>query len=278
MANSSFQYVRNFEQEDRCLLNTWIVVRLDGRCFHKFTEVHKFDKPNDDRALGLMTCCASRVMKEFSDIVIAYGQSDEYSFVFRRTTNIFSRRASKLITTISSLFASSYVFHWPDYFTDVPLQYPPSFDGRVVLYATDKNLRDYLSWRQTDCSVDFTHGSFVSNVHNMILMCVIVGHINNLYNTCFWSLVGAGVSNSDAEKQIKDTVSADKNELLFSKFGINYNNLPPLHRKVAATQPAGDQASDIRPTAKKKVTRELATLHVDIIGEKFWKEHPHVLN
>ena len=52
-------------------------------------------------------------------------------------------------------------------------------------------------------SVDFTHGSFVSNVHNMILMCVIVGHINNLYNTCFWSLVGAGVSNSDAEKQIK---------------------------------------------------------------------------
>ena len=43
--------------------------------------MHKFDKPNDDRALGLMTCCASRVMKEFSDIVIAYGQSDEYRCV-----------------------------------------------------------------------------------------------------------------------------------------------------------------------------------------------------
>lgn len=28
-----------------------------------------------------MTCCASRVMKEFSDIVIAYGQSDEYRCV-----------------------------------------------------------------------------------------------------------------------------------------------------------------------------------------------------
>ena len=25
------------------------------------------------------------------------------------------------------------------------------FDGRVVLYPTEKNLRDYLSWRQADC-------------------------------------------------------------------------------------------------------------------------------
>jgi len=44
---------------------------------------------------------------------------------------------------------------------------------------------------------------------------------------------------------------------------------------VAATQQA---SSGNQPTAKKKVTRELATLNVDIIGEKFWKEHPHVLN
>jgi len=27
------------------------------------------------------------------------------------------------------------------------------------------------------------------------------------------------------------TVSSDKNELLFSEFGINYNNLPQLYRK-----------------------------------------------
>lgn len=46
----------------------------------RFAEVHKFNKPNDDRALSLMTCCASAVMREFGDIVIAYGQSDEYRF------------------------------------------------------------------------------------------------------------------------------------------------------------------------------------------------------
>jgi tRNA(His) 5'-end guanylyltransferase len=29
----------------------------------------------------------------------------------------------------------------------------------------------------------------------------------------------------------QDTVSSDKNELLFSQFGINYNSLPELYRK-----------------------------------------------
>ena len=58
---------------------------------------------------------------------------------------------SKLMTTIASLFASSYVFYWKDFFTDVEMLYPPAFDARVVLYPSDQNLRDYLSWRQADC-------------------------------------------------------------------------------------------------------------------------------
>lgn len=39
-----------------------------------------------------MTRAASRVMADFKDIVLAYGQSDEYSFIFRRDTTIYSRR------------------------------------------------------------------------------------------------------------------------------------------------------------------------------------------
>lgn len=31
------------------------------------------------------------------------------------------------------------------------LQYPPTFDCRLVCYPSEKNLRDYLSWRQADC-------------------------------------------------------------------------------------------------------------------------------
>jgi len=35
MAKSKYEYVRTFEFEDRCLQNCWIVVRLDGRSFHR---------------------------------------------------------------------------------------------------------------------------------------------------------------------------------------------------------------------------------------------------
>ena len=56
------------------------------------------------------------------------------------------------MTTVVSLFASMYVMQWPQYFpASMPLQYPPAFDSRVVLYPTNTNLRDYLSWRQVDC-------------------------------------------------------------------------------------------------------------------------------
>ena len=49
-------------------------------------------KPNDERGLSLMTRAAQNVMEDFKDIVIAYGQSDEYSFIFHKSTNIYNRR------------------------------------------------------------------------------------------------------------------------------------------------------------------------------------------
>ena len=47
-------------------------------CIFRFSDKHGFTKPNDERALQLMITAARSVMKEFTDIVIAYGQSDEY--------------------------------------------------------------------------------------------------------------------------------------------------------------------------------------------------------
>lgn len=36
MAKSKFEYVRQFETNDVCLPNCWIVVRIDGKGFHKY--------------------------------------------------------------------------------------------------------------------------------------------------------------------------------------------------------------------------------------------------
>lgn len=35
MANSKYEYVKQFEQPDQALLHTWLVCRVDGRSFHK---------------------------------------------------------------------------------------------------------------------------------------------------------------------------------------------------------------------------------------------------
>jgi tRNA(His) guanylyltransferase len=59
-----------------------------------------------------------------------------------------------------------------------------------------------------------------------------LGHINNLYNTTFWALVEMGkMSNTEAEKRLNGTLAAEKNEILFSQFRINYNNEPEMFKK-----------------------------------------------
>ncbi|KAL8212140.1 UNVERIFIED_CONTAM: tRNA-histidine guanylyltransferase 1-like [Gekko kuhli] len=265
MAKSKFEYVRDFETDDTCLPNCWVVVRLDGRSFHRFAEQHGFRKPNDDRALHLMNKCAQTVMQELEDIIISYGQSDEYSFVFKKRSNWFKRRSSKFMTHVVSQFAASYVFYWKDYFEDQPLLYPPGFDGRVVLYPSDQNLKDYLSWRQADC------------------------HINNLYNTVFWSLVQkSGLTPVQAQKRLQGTLAGDKNEILFSEFNINYNNEPLMYRKGTVlvwqkvNQVIRKKIKIPKETEEKEVevTRVKNTpvpLHCDIIGDQFWDQYPEIL-
>lgn len=195
-----------------------------------------------------MNFSAACVMKEFNEIVLSYGQSDEYSFIFHRTANVYNRRSSKILTYVNSLFTSSFVFYWSKWFGDEKLKYPPCFDARIVLYPSDQNLKDYLSWRQADV------------------------HINNLYNTCFWNLVlRKGLTNTEAEEQLRGTVSSDKNELLFSEFDINYNHLPAIYRKGTILL-----TKQIKVSADK--TRKIVIpIHDDLIREKFWKEHDELL-
>ena len=87
--------IRNFELSDALLPNTYLVVRLDGKGFHRFSDKHKFRKPNDRRALDLMNTAARLVMQnsEFGkSIFLAFGESDEYSFCFDKRCSVFNRR------------------------------------------------------------------------------------------------------------------------------------------------------------------------------------------
>ena len=146
MSNSRFEYVKQYEIDDRILPNVYIVIRIDGRSFHSFSTLHNYNKPNDLNGLQLMNTSALHVMKEhINDIICCYGHSDEYSFVFRKDIHLFNRRREKLVSTIVSTFTSAFIFAWNKYFPNTALRYPPTFDGRAILYATDQEVKDYLA-------------------------------------------------------------------------------------------------------------------------------------
>lgn len=130
----------------------------------------------------------------------------------------------------------------------------------------------------------------------------MIAHINNLQNTSFWALVHSGLSTKEANQALsvslqpvtrltrQGTDSKQKNELLFSRFGINYNNIEPMFRKgstlvrldpSAASQGSEGVMEEGRKTKKVKpfegITGEIVVLHEDIIGDAFWSHRPWLL-
>ncbi|KAI8550687.1 hypothetical protein RHMOL_Rhmol06G0127400 [Rhododendron molle] len=43
-----------------------------------FSDFHKFEKPNDEKALNLVNTCAAAILEEYPDIVFSYRFRDEY--------------------------------------------------------------------------------------------------------------------------------------------------------------------------------------------------------
>lgn len=260
MANSKFEYVKLYESDDRLLPRTYIVIRVDGRGFHQFSKKYDFEKPNDLNALNCMNKAAEGVMRNVQDVFLAYGQSDEYSFVFLKDTNLFERRASKLMSTVVSTFTANYIHAWSQLFPNNPLDgnFLPTFDSRAVMYPDVQSLKDYFSWRQADC------------------------HINNLYNTTFWTLVQKGqLTPHDAQTKLIGTLSADKNEILFTDFGINYNNEPEMFKKGSILRwekldhkyPKNPTKRQLDKYRKSVRDAKINILHCDIIkDEQFWND------
>ncbi|CAK7348897.1 unnamed protein product [Dovyalis caffra] len=257
MANSKYEYVKSFEVEDEIMLPNLIVVLIGGHDFRRFSEVHEFEKPNDEKALKLMNSCATLVLQEFPDIVFSFGFSDEYSFVFKQTTKFYQRRASKVVSIIVSFFTSAYTTKWKDFFPEKELKYPPSFHSRAIVCASLEVLQEYLAWRQQHC------------------------HITNQYSTCLCKLVKSGKTEKEALDILKGTQKQERNELLYRQFGINYTTLPQIFRQGSCV--LKNEVEDIvkyseNGTPVKRMRRDVTTVHSkNIAGRKFWNEHPSLL-
>jgi len=142
-----------------------------------------------------------------------------------------------------------------------------------------------------------------------------LGHINNLYNTTFWAMVQkGGYSARDAENELKGSVSVGKrNEILWARYGINYNNEPEMFKKgsvvfreyglenaskgpngvvqflqaepESAPEPTTEVAegtavqskTQAEKVRKAKAKAKVVVEHVDIMNDAFWEKRPWIL-
>jgi tRNA(His) guanylyltransferase len=79
---------------------------------------------------------------------------------------------------------------------------------------------------------------------------------------------------------VQGTNSAQKHEIMFSRFKINYNNLPERFRKGSIVL-REDIDPDVQTPVMKKASKaktKVVVLHCDLIGDQFWQERLGILS
>ncbi|ROP37097.1 tRNA(His) guanylyltransferase Thg1 family protein [Saccharothrix texasensis] len=173
----------------------WVVVRVDGRGFSRFTE-ERFDKPFDVRFSGLMVETAQALLTEFG-ARYAYTESDEISIVLDPRHDMFGRGVEKLVSVSAGVASAAFTHAAGE---------PAHFDSRVWIGAGPGDVLDYASWRQADAT-----------------RCALNGW-------CYWTLRKAGASRREATGRLEGTTTAAKHELLLGH-GTDFDDLPAWQRR-----------------------------------------------
>jgi tRNA(His) guanylyltransferase len=177
------------------LPGAWIVIRVDGRSFSRYTE-ERFDKPFDLRFSELMTGTAEALLTEFG-ARYAYTESDEISVLLDPSFSLFGRSVEKLVSLSAAVASASFTLAAGE---------TVHFDSRLWLGNDTTDVLDYFTWRQADAA-----------------RCALNGW-------CYWTLRDKGSSRAEATKALERTTTADKNEMLYGH-GVNFNEVPAWQRR-----------------------------------------------
>ena len=177
----------------------FMVARIDGRGFTRLTkEVHRFEAPFDERFRDLMVETTAHLMDCGFRAIYGYTQSDEISVLFHRDESSFGRKVRKYNSVLAGEASAKF---------SVLLGDLGAFDCRICQLPTAKLVVDYFRWRNEDA------------------------HRNALNAHCYWLLRDEGAGVQQATAQLSGLSVADKNELLFAKRNVNFNDLPAWQRR-----------------------------------------------
>ena len=169
--------------------NSKIIVRLDGRSFHKLAKDLDLVKPYDENFYRVMANVCGDLFREFSPALV-YTFSDEISLLLGNVP--FDGRIEKIDSVMASFTSSSFVMHY-----DVDFKKPPAFDCRVIP-VSDEDILKYFRWRQEESWKN----------------CIASHGI---------SFLKSKYSNNEANDKINGLSSSEIHELLYRN-GINLND------------------------------------------------------
>ncbi len=189
--------------------NSNIILRIDGRSFHKLSKFLDLNKPMDNNFTNLMVDVCEDLFNEFSPLFI-YTFSDEINILLADIP--FNERVEKIDSVFSSFTASSFTIHFFNYFKK-SLFKPVSFDCRVIpINAID--IPKYFKWRQDEAWRNCVNGYGVwfcknnniplakmnalknKDIHEMLFQGGI-----NLNNVATWKKRGIGIYKKQKEVQ-----------------------------------------------------------------------------
>lgn len=211
----------------------WMVARLDGKGFTKWTKNMGFKKPFDDKFHEIMIA-ATKGLMEISGFKILYGytESDEISLLIHKDDGTFNRKMRKLNSTLASI--ASVMASQASY------PNPCFFDCRICVLPDVETVVDYFRWRMEDSSRNCLNGY------------------------CYWLLRQSGMSQRAASRELEGKGVAFKNELLFSKFGLNFTkDIVDWHKRGAGLYWVDIPKEAVNPITSEKVQVIRKNLCVD---------------
>lgn len=144
----------------KVLRRTPVIIRVDGKAFHTFTKriTPETDPLHQEGHFSqslhhVMTRTAAEVCREMQNVVLAYTQSDEISFLLKDWNNYdtqqwFDGKVQKIASVAASMTTAYFNNFWDVSFNDdTPAR--AFFDARVY-NVPHHDVDNYFIWRQKD--------------------------------------------------------------------------------------------------------------------------------